>query len=123
MMKAIRGAFDGFFMGDPVELFCLNEPDPKAAYIKAAIDSTIGCYAVVKDGEWITRMGWWGMSDDEILDQIVRPWRADHPRTVNFWYRLEEAAVKAVETPGAIFSVGRIKFRRKGKWLHCRQEL
>jgi len=70
MMVALRESKVGMIWGDPVEIFCLDQPDPKAAYIKAAIDSTVGCYAVVKDGEWITqgRMGWWGMSSDDMSD-------------------------------------------------------
>lgn len=44
------------------------------------------------------------MSDDEILD-IVRPWRKQHPRTVDFWYDVERAARSALQSPGDQFRV------------------
>lgn len=49
------------------------------------------------------------MTDDEILE-IVRPWRAEHPRTKNLWYDTEKAARAAVNNPGEEFVVGKLAF-------------
>lgn len=40
------------------------------AFVQAACDSATAPYAIVKDGEWISRgrMGWFGMSDDKVTE-------------------------------------------------------
>lgn len=63
---------------DPAKAFCLNDPDPRAAYIQSCVDAVPFCYAMVQDGVWgaMGRMGWWGMSKDDMTDaewkKIVR---------------------------------------------------
>lgn len=42
---------------------------------------------------------------DEAINEIVRNWRKQHPRTVAFWYDLERAAKAAIRSPGESFSV------------------
>lgn len=49
------------------------------------------------------------MTDDEILE-IVRPWRARHPRTKGLWYAMDAAARKAVDEPGVAFVVDKLTF-------------
>lgn len=41
-------------------------------------------------------------------------WRAKHPATVTFWYALQEAAISAIEFPGSVHQVTRLK-------LSCRE--
>jgi hypothetical protein len=71
--------------GCPVETYHLDAPKPRTAYIEACVNSIPFAYAMVKDGEWITkgRMGWWGMSDDDMTDaewkKIVRKAIDDSP--------------------------------------------
>jgi hypothetical protein len=68
-----------------VETYHLDAPKPRTAYIEACVNSIPFAYAMVKDGEWITkgRMGWWGMSDDDMTDaewkKIVRKAIDDSP--------------------------------------------
>lgn len=64
--------------------------------------------------------------DDKIWktsESMKIKWRDRHPRTVQFWYDIEEAAISAVANPGAIYSVGAtthpIKFRVNGSFLWC----
>jgi DNA polymerase len=38
-------------------------------------------------------------------------WRAEHPKTVAFWYALDRAATGAVKNPGRAFLVGRVSYR------------
>ena len=61
-----------------------------------------------------------GMTDDEIKEQIVNPWRDAHPKTVEFWHDLEDACMGAVATPGKITRVRAIAFKVKDKFLGCR---
>ena len=49
------------------------------------------------------------MSNDEISN-IVRQWRARHPKTKAFWYAMEDAATSAILKPGESFSCGPITF-------------
>lgn len=45
-----------------------------------------------------------GVSDQEILDNIVQPWRDTHPNVVAMWKALEAAAKDAIRNPGKVFS-------------------
>ncbi|AHG23439.1 DNA polymerase I [Edwardsiella phage eiAU-183] len=47
-------------------------------------------------------------------DCIKRMWRESHPRTVQFWYDLEEACLMAIDNPGASYWAG-AKVRQDGK--------
>lgn len=42
-------------------------------------------------------------------------WRARHPATVQFWYALQDAAIRAITRPGEVYSVTKLK-------LSCRTE-
>jgi DNA polymerase len=58
-------------------------------------------------------------SDGEV-DEFKNAWRALHPKIVQFWYDLEDAALMAVRNQGKTYTVGRIAFRVKGSFLWCR---
>jgi DNA polymerase len=59
----------------------------------------------------VRKFGGEGMTDEEISEQIVEPWRAAHPATVQYWRSLEDACVSAVREPGKIFSARGTAFR------------
>lgn len=86
VLKAIQ-AHDHLrtFMADAVEYYCLNEDDPRQAFIDKRVDAIPSCYAIVKDGKWIAQgqMGWWGMSNDTVDDEVwhkqVKQFIRDNP--------------------------------------------
>lgn len=55
----------------------------------------------------------------EEADDIKTTWRYKNGKIVQFWYDLEAAAMRAVQTGKAI-SVGKIKFKIVGMWLAIR---
>jgi len=62
-----------------------------------------------------------GMTDEEVVEAIVAPWRATRPRIVNFWYDVERAAIKAIKRPGGrAFTVAKIHFRVKNAYLQIK---
>lgn len=68
----------------------------------------------------VRKFGGEGMSDEQIKEQIVRPWREAHPMTVAFWALLEEACTNAVEQTRRIFKARSIGFRVQNNFLMCR---
>lgn len=58
------------------------------------------------------------LSDEEIKDAI-KAWRAESPAIVKFWYGLEEAAVAAVQIPGACYTYRGITYGVKDDILYC----
>ena len=68
----------------------------------------------------VRKFGGDGMTDDEIKEQIVRPWRDAHPMTVKFWRDLEDACMSAVQEPGKVFTCRAVSFRVQDKFLMCR---
>lgn len=48
---------------------------------------------------------------------VKRGWREAHPRVVEFWSDIERAAITAVERPGTVIAVGRLRFRMAGSFL------
>ena len=56
-----------------------------------------------------------------VAAEIVKlGWRAPHVATVQFWRDMEDAAIAAVETPGAEIACGKIRFKRAGSFLFMR---
>lgn len=51
---------------------------------------------------------------------LVKAWRRANSNIVQFWYDLEDAARRAIETPGVVFTVGMLKLRRDGWWFKIR---
>ena len=60
-----------------------------------------------------------GMTDEDILQKIVYPWRNSHPKTAAFWYAVEKAAMSAVQNPGKLYTVGVIRYRVHKNFLKC----
>ena len=61
-----------------------------------------------------------GVSDQEIIDTIVKPWRDTHPMVKAFWRGLEEAAKKAIREPGRVFSFREVDFASNKAFLKMR---
>ncbi len=57
--------------------------------------------------------------DQEILDTIIKPWRANRPATVAYWYGMEDAAKKAVENPGTTVKYGKVMWGLAKGFLYC----
>lgn len=58
-----------------------------------------------------------GRHTDERIIEICKSWREEHPRTVGMWYRLQDAAIQAVEYPGVETGHGAIGFEVVDEWL------
>lgn len=59
--------------------------------------------------------------DTWVAAEMVKiAWRDRHPKIVDLWNGLEEAAIHAVENPGQITSYGKISYRKAGSFLWCR---
>jgi len=54
---------------------------------------------------------------DEQAASIVKAWRLNNPNIVQFWWDLDDAARFAVEKPGQVGDVGKIKFKTSGSFL------
>lgn len=52
-------------------------------------------------------------------DIIKQRWRAKHPDTVAFWYKLEKDSIKAL-TSGKMVDSGPVQWQLKGSFLWCR---
>ena len=51
---------------------------------------------------------------------LTETWRRSHPRIVEFWNDLQQAAINATENPGRVFKAGsKITFVRNGNWLRA----
>lgn len=61
-----------------------------------------------------------GMTDEEIVTQIIKPWRTANAEIVTWWYDIERAAKLAVERPGRKCEAGPIAFKAAGSFLFCR---
>lgn len=60
------------------------------------------------------------LPDDQVRE-IVKGWRDNHPRTKQFWYDLDDAALRAVDEPGTIHCAGpKILFKMAGSFLFMR---
>lgn len=57
---------------------------------------------------------------DAQAESIKSAWRDSNPAIVQFWYDLEEAALRAVMSPGRLFECGPVAFKMSGSFLWCR---
>ena len=57
-------------------------------------------------------------------DDFKRGWRDAHPRVKQYWYDLQDNAIRAVLQPGEIMRAGaagrEVRFRKRGSFLWCR---
>lgn len=60
--------------------------------------------------------------DEEDVVGIVKGWRRRHPRSVSFWYAMQDAAKAAIRHPGEMFEVGEgmAQFDMKDGYLRMR---
>lgn len=56
---------------------------------------------------------------DERAEEIKNAYRAANKNIVRFWYKLEEACMRAVLHPGTIYHANDIKYLVKGSFLWC----
>lgn len=56
----------------------------------------------------------------EMAEKIVRAYRKKYRKIYKLWYGVEEVALKAVLTPGVVFTYKRIAFKKEGRFLICR---
>jgi len=54
-----------------------------------------------------------------VCDSFKRLWRQAHPNTTAWWHELEEAARRAILSPGVTVPARSVKFRKDGSWLRC----
>jgi len=58
--------------------------------------------------------------DEKTAEHLKQTWRQSNPWAVNFWKALEQAAFKAVATPGEVFWAGRVSYLCPGDdVLYC----
>jgi len=58
--------------------------------------------------------------DETTAAEIVKNWRANNPKIVKFWYGIQDAAIKAIQNPGKVYSVGKIRVATQDQWLLLR---
>jgi DNA polymerase len=59
-------------------------------------------------------------SDEATIKQYRDTWRAQHPKTVQFWYALDRAAISAIRSPGTDHRVGRFTYRFDAPFLRVK---
>jgi DNA polymerase len=61
---------------------------------------------------------------DEQAESIKSAWRINRPRTVKYWYALEEAAINATLNPQTVYKAGfagrEVAYKMAGSFLWCR---
>ena len=80
---------------------------------------------VIESAEWMwQKTGGSELSHDVFIacDGIKQLWRKLHPKTVQGWSDLDEAATMAVRFPGKVFKLtgGKLAFKVEGDWLYLR---
>lgn len=56
---------------------------------------------------------------DAQADEIKKAWRESNPRIKQFWYDVEDAAMRAIANPGKAIECGPVKFKVVGSFLWC----
>lgn len=57
---------------------------------------------------------------DDQAKKIVKDWRRANKKIVNFWYRVDEAAIMAVLNPGEEYRVNDIRFKKLKNFLYIK---
>lgn len=72
-------------------------------------------------GAWAQMAKNYGIKyNEKDAETFKNGWREINPKTVKFWYNLENAAIAATTNPGRIYSVDKISYKRSGSFLWCR---
>jgi hypothetical protein len=59
-------------------------------------------------------------SDEATIKRYRDTWRARHPKTKQFWYGLDNAAIRAIRRPGTDHQIGRFTFRFDAPFLRAK---
>jgi DNA polymerase len=59
-------------------------------------------------------------SDEATIKRYRDTWRARHPKTVQFWYALDRAAISAIRNPSTDHRVGRFTYRFDAPFLRVK---
>ena len=120
--RKIYEASASMITGVPFEDFIAYKKEHKQHH---PLRNKIGKYAELASG-FQGALGAWKkfgagrfLSDDEILVN-VKAWRKASPSIVKLWYRVEDAARMAIETPGRIYSYQGIDYQVRGDVLYGR---
>ena len=57
---------------------------------------------------------------DAQAEEIKNGWRLAHPKVVEYWNKVEQAAIEATLNPGEVFKVRSVQFKKNGSFLWCR---
>lgn len=123
-------AFRDFDEGKGADLYLLSAArifhKPVTEYTKKSPERQIGKVAELAlgyqggVGAFQTMAHTYGVKVSDIeAEQIKQAWRAAHPNIQRYWWDLESAAIRAVETPGVVFRVRNVAFAVRGSFLWC----
>jgi DNA polymerase len=99
-----------------VETFTKKSPERqigKVAELALGYQGGVGAFQTMARG-YNVRVG------DAEAEAIKLAWREAHPKTVQWWWDLERAALEAVAHPGVPTTAGPVSFKVKGSFLFCR---
>ena len=102
--------------GLPLDSLTKDSPERQIGKV-----AELACGYQGSKGAFYAMAGTYGLVlPEDVVVNAVSGWRAAHPKTVQFWADMEEAAVNAVLSPGQWFNVGdcdNIAFIRSGSFL------
>jgi DNA polymerase len=101
------------------------------AYLKFLTDETLAqlvhlVRGAVSEDDWGETAARYNRSHGLTLEQwtalsiVINRWREKHPAIKQFWYDMEEAAVRAVQDRGSVTRCRRIAFKVAGSFLMMR---
>lgn len=61
-----------------------------------------------------------GLTDEEIMEKIVNPWRDARPNIIRFWSDMERCVIRAIKTGEVVYYRDLIKWAVRGRFLYCR---
>ncbi len=60
------------------------------------------------------------LTDEEIMEKIVLPWRNARPNITQFWQDMERCVIRAVKTGETVYYRHLLKWAVRGRFLYCR---